>query len=64
MQQTIEFRLNGRPVRLAVDPERMLLWVLRTGLGLTGTKYGCGQSLCGACTVVVNRTAVHSCQNL
>jgi aerobic-type carbon monoxide dehydrogenase small subunit (CoxS/CutS family) len=40
----------------------MLLWVLRTELGLTGTKYGCGQSLCGACTVLVNKEAVRSCQ--
>ncbi len=62
MQRTIDFRLNGRPVSVAVDPERMLLWVLRTELGLTGTKYGCGQSLCGTCTVVMNRTAVRSCQ--
>ncbi len=62
MEQTIQFRLNGRPVSLTVDGDRMLLWVLRTELGLTGTKYGCGQSLCGACTVVVNREAVRSCQ--
>jgi aerobic-type carbon monoxide dehydrogenase small subunit (CoxS/CutS family) len=62
MEQTIQFRLNGKPVRLTVDNERMLLWVLRTELGLTGTKYGCGQSLCGACTVLVNQEAVRSCQ--
>jgi carbon-monoxide dehydrogenase small subunit len=40
----------------------MLLWVLRTDLGLTGTKYGCGKSFCGACTVLVNKEAVRSCQ--
>ena len=62
MEQTIQFRLNGRPTRLTVDGDRMLLWVLRTELGLTGTKYGCGISLCGACTVVVNKEAVRSCQ--
>jgi aerobic-type carbon monoxide dehydrogenase small subunit (CoxS/CutS family) len=62
MEQTIQFRLNGKPVRMTVDGERMLLWVLRTELGLTGTKYGCGQSLCGACTVLVDKEAVRSCQ--
>jgi len=62
MEQTIQFELNGRAVRLTVDGERMLLWVLRTELGLTGTKYGCGESLCGSCTVLVDREAVRSCQ--
>jgi aerobic-type carbon monoxide dehydrogenase small subunit (CoxS/CutS family) len=62
MKETISFRLNGTPVQLGVDGERMLLWVLRTDLGLTGTKYGCGESLCGACTVVVGGEAVRSCQ--
>lgn len=61
MDPTLRFQLNGQPVELAVDPERTLLWVLRTELGLTGTKYGCGQGLCGACTVLVNRKAVPSC---
>ncbi len=62
MEQTIQFRLNDSPVKLTVDGERMLLWVLRTELGLTGTKYGCGQSLCGACTVLVDNEPVRSCQ--
>ena len=62
MKDPISFRLNGRPVQLEVDGDRTLLWVLRTDLGLTGTKYGCGESLCGACTVVVGREAVRSCQ--
>ena len=62
MKETVSFRLNGRPVQLEVDGDRTLLWVLRTDLGLTGTKYGCGESLCGACTVVVGRDAVRSCQ--
>lgn len=62
MKETITFQLNGKPVRLEVDGNRMLLWVLRTDLGLTGTKFGCGLSLCGACTVVVGKEAVRSCQ--
>ncbi|MGE5567942.1 MAG: (2Fe-2S)-binding protein [Rhodospirillales bacterium] len=61
MQQTISFTLNGKPVKLTVDGERMLLWVLRNDLGLTGTKYGCGEALCGSCTVVVDGEAVRSC---
>lgn len=62
MKETVKFRLNGKPVSLEVEGERKLLWVLRTDLGLTGTKYGCGESLCGACTVVVDKEAVRSCQ--
>ena len=62
MKKNINFVLNNSPVQVNVDPDRMLLWVLRTELGLTGTKYGCGQSYCGACTVLVNNEAVRSCQ--
>ncbi len=62
MRETVSFRLNGKPVNLEVDGDRSLLRVLRTDLGLTGTKYGCGESHCGACTVVVGREAVRSCQ--
>jgi aerobic-type carbon monoxide dehydrogenase small subunit (CoxS/CutS family) len=62
MPETISFQLNRKPVRLTVDGERMLLWVLRTDLNLTGTKYGCGAGLCGACTVLVDQKAVRSCQ--
>ncbi len=61
-ENSISFRLNGKPIRLDVDGDRTLLWVLRTDLGLTGTKFGCGESLCGACTVVVSKEAVRSCQ--
>lgn len=61
MKETIQFTLNGKPTTLSVDTSRMLLWVLRTDLGLTGTKYGCGESLCGACTVLVDGDAVRSC---
>ena len=62
MEQTLDFKLNNRPVRVTTDGERDLLWVLRTDLGLTGTKYGCGQNLCGACTVIVNKEVIRSCQ--
>jgi aerobic-type carbon monoxide dehydrogenase small subunit (CoxS/CutS family) len=47
---------------LDTDPDRTLLWVLRTDLSLTGAKYGCGEGLCGACTVVLDGRAVRSCQ--
>lgn len=62
MKETISFKLNGKTTRLNVEGDRTLLWVLRTDLGLTGTKYGCGKSLCGSCTVVVGKEAVRSCQ--
>ncbi len=61
MNKTIGFKLNGKAVSLEVDPSRALLWVLRDDLGLTGSKYGCGEGLCGACTVLVGRQAVRSC---
>jgi aerobic-type carbon monoxide dehydrogenase small subunit (CoxS/CutS family) len=60
----IRFRLNGKPVSLETRAERTLLWVLRTDLALTGTKYGCGEGICGSCTVVVDGQAVRSCQTL
>ncbi len=62
MSKTIRFRLNGQAKSLTFDRERMLLWVLRTDFGLTGTKFGCGEGFCGACTVLVNNEAVRSCQ--
>jgi carbon-monoxide dehydrogenase small subunit len=61
MKETIEFKLNGKPLSFDVDSSRMLLWVLRYDLGLTGTKYGCGEGFCGACTVIVNGKAERSC---
>ena len=61
MSDSIAFKLNDKPVKLDVDGERNLLWVLRTDLGLTGTKFGCGEGHCGSCTVLVNKVAVRSC---
>lgn len=61
MERTVSFRLNGKAASVTADDERMLLWVLRSDLGLTGTKFGCGEGLCGACTVVVGDQAVRSC---
>ncbi len=61
MMEKISFKLNGKPTSLTVDSERMLLWILRTDLGLTGTKYGCGKALCGACTVIIDGKAFRSC---
>ena len=61
MNETVSFNLNGKSVSLTTNSERMLLWVLRTDLGLTGTKYGCGRAICGACTVIVDDRAVRSC---
>jgi aerobic-type carbon monoxide dehydrogenase small subunit (CoxS/CutS family) len=61
MERTVSFTLNGNPTAVKTDDERMLLWVLRSDLGLTGTKFGCGEGLCGACTVMVEDEAVRSC---
>lgn len=61
MERTISFTLNGKAATVKADDERMLLWVLRSDLGLTGTKFGCGEGLCGACTVIVGNEAVRSC---
>jgi isoquinoline 1-oxidoreductase alpha subunit len=57
----ISFTVNKRRVNLDIDPSTPLLWVLRENLGLTGTKYGCGMALCGACTVHLNGEAIRSC---
>jgi isoquinoline 1-oxidoreductase subunit alpha len=57
----ISFNLNGTDTRVDVDADMPLLWVLRDTLGLTGTKFGCGAALCGACTVHLEGAAVRSC---
>ena len=62
MTESIQFTLNGKPVKFDGDGERTLLWVLRTDFGLTGAKYGCGEGLCGSCTVLLDGEAVSSCQ--
>ncbi len=62
MEETVQFKLNGKQTSLTVDSDRKLLWVLRTDLEHTGTKYGCGEGICGACTVLVNGQAMRSCQ--
>ena len=53
--------INAQPVQVDADPETPLLWVLRDHLGMTGTKFGCGKALCGACTVHVDGAPVRSC---
>ena len=61
MDKTIRFKLNGKQVAVVTSPERMLLWVLRTDLEHTGTKYGCGEGYCGFCTVLVDGKPERSC---
>lgn len=58
----IKCTINGSVVELDVEPQNTLLWVLREHLGLTGTRFGCGAGLCGACTVHINGEAAFSCQ--
>lgn len=58
---SIRVRVNGADHTLEVDPEMPILWAIRDVIGLTGTKYGCGQALCGACVVHVDGEAVRSC---
>ena len=58
---SIRLRVNGTEHTLVVDPEMPLLWALRDVLGLTGTKYGCGQALCGACSIHIDGQVVRAC---
>jgi isoquinoline 1-oxidoreductase alpha subunit len=58
----IAFTVNGKRHKVSVPPDTPLLWVLRDELGLTGTKYGCGEGMCGACTVLIDGKAAQSCQ--
>jgi aerobic-type carbon monoxide dehydrogenase small subunit (CoxS/CutS family) len=64
MVKAIELQLNGAKQRIEVDPSRSLLSVLRDDLDLTGSKYGCGEGRCGACTVVIDGKATRSCVTL
>jgi len=57
----VQLRINGQAKTVDIDPETPLLWAIREQLGLTGTKFGCGASLCGACTVHVDGQAIRSC---
>ena len=61
MEELIQFELNGKKVEVGLEKSQTLLWVLRTHFNLTGTKYGCGEGYCGACTVLMNGEAVRSC---
>ncbi len=62
MDKTLVFKVNGKEVRVETPPERKLAWVLRTELGLTGTKVMCGEGHCGACTVLLDGRPVPSCR--
>jgi len=61
MEEKIKFELNGKEVEVMLEKSQTLLWVLRSHFNLTGTKYGCGEGYCGACTVLMNDEAVRSC---
>ena len=58
----MELTVNGQTRQVEIEPDTPLLWVIREDLGLTGTKYGCGVGMCGACTVLVDGVATRSCQ--
>ena len=60
--QSLGCKINGKSLNVDVDPSTPILWVLRDHLDLLGTKYGCGISQCGACTIHINDVAVRSCQ--
>ena len=59
---SVKFNLNGKPVTASAEPDTPLVWVIRDELGLTGTKYGCGMALCGACTVHLEGQPIRACQ--
>lgn len=61
MTETIQFELNGKPASISFETDRILLSVLRTDFGLTGTKFGCGLGFCGACTIILDNEPVRSC---
>ena len=59
---TVAFTINGKPASVEADADTPLLWIIREHIKLTGTKFGCGAGLCGACTIHINGKAVRSCQ--
>lgn len=59
---SVKFQINGKAVSANAEPDTPLLWVIRDELGMTGTKFGCGAALCGACTVHLNGQPIRSCQ--
>jgi len=61
MKKTVQFSVNDKPVKLEAEADQSLLWLLRGDMELTGTKYGCGVGLCGACTVLVDGIAQRAC---
>lgn len=61
MKKTVKFTLNGKPVKLDTETDQPLLWFLRGDMEMTGTKYGCGVGICGACTVLVDGSAQQAC---
>jgi len=61
MEKLIRFNLNGKETEITIDPSLTLMWVLRDQFGLTGTKYGCGIGVCGACTILLDKEAIRSC---
>jgi len=62
MKKNFRFQLNGEDTRIQTEPDRMLLWVLRSDLNLTGAKYSCNEGFCGSCTVLIDGEPVLSCQ--
>jgi len=62
MAEIIQFELNGKKVEIQLEKGQSLLWALRTNFNLTGTKYGCGEGYCGACTVLMDNEPVRSCR--
>ena len=61
MEEKIRFELNGKMTEIMSDPKLILIWVLRSQFGLTGTKFGCGIGFCGSCTVLIDNEPVRSC---
>jgi isoquinoline 1-oxidoreductase subunit alpha len=59
---SVTFKINGKAVSANAEPDTPLLWVIRDELGMTGTKFGCGAALCGACTVQLDGAPIRSCQ--